>query len=91
MMEQYDWQNHGLRPENRVMIHNQYLHQLVGAELWGCCSGYSCYSGLLCNPHSGVTRTCIGSCCYKRWPCPLIRCSNYKPASTCSYSCMDFW
>lgn len=35
MMQQYDWQNYGLRPENRVMIHNQYLHQLVGGGLVG--------------------------------------------------------
>ncbi|GAB3396691.1 O-antigen ligase [Hymenobacter luteus] len=35
MMAQYDWQNYGLRPENRVMIHNQYLHQLVGGGLVG--------------------------------------------------------
>ncbi|MBX0291246.1 O-antigen ligase family protein [Hymenobacter sp. HSC-4F20] len=35
MMEQYDWQNYGLRPENRVMIHNQYLHQLVGGGIVG--------------------------------------------------------
>lgn len=35
MMEQYSWQSYGLRPENRVMIHNQYLHQLVGGGLVG--------------------------------------------------------
>ncbi|GGG29399.1 O-antigen ligase family protein [Hymenobacter glacieicola] len=35
MMQQYDWQDHGLRPENRVMIHNQYLHQLVGGGIVG--------------------------------------------------------
>lgn len=35
MMEQYDWQNYGLRPENRVMIHNQYLHQLVSGGVLG--------------------------------------------------------
>ncbi|WP_083937624.1 O-antigen ligase family protein [Hymenobacter aerophilus] len=39
MMHQYDWRDYGLRPENRVMIHNQYLHQLVsggavGLALW---------------------------------------------------------
>lgn len=39
MMQQYEWHSFGLRPENRVMIHNQYLHQLVaggavGLGLW---------------------------------------------------------
>ncbi|KAA9338694.1 hypothetical protein F0P96_07690 [Hymenobacter busanensis] len=35
MMEQYAWRDYGLRPENRVMIHNQYLHYLVGAGVVG--------------------------------------------------------
>lgn len=39
MMEQYDWRSYGLRPENRAMVHNQYLHALVaggvvGLALW---------------------------------------------------------
>ncbi|MDO7875330.1 O-antigen ligase family protein [Hymenobacter sp. ASUV-10] len=39
MMRQYEWRPMGLRPENRVMVHNQYLHQLmssgmVGFTLW---------------------------------------------------------
>ena len=39
MMNQYAWRSYGLLPENRVMIHNQYLHQLVaggavGLALW---------------------------------------------------------
>ncbi|QJX46170.1 O-antigen ligase family protein [Hymenobacter taeanensis] len=39
MMNQYSWKNFGLRPENRVMVHNQYLHQLlsggiVGLSVW---------------------------------------------------------
>lgn len=35
MMEQYRWKDYGLLPVNRVMIHNQYLHQLVGAGAVG--------------------------------------------------------
>jgi O-antigen ligase len=35
MMEQYNRVDFGLLPENRVMIHNQYLHQLVGGGLLG--------------------------------------------------------
>ncbi|RPD49890.1 O-antigen ligase domain-containing protein [Hymenobacter sediminis] len=35
MMKQYDLQSYGLQRENRVMIHNQYLHQLVGGGLVG--------------------------------------------------------
>ncbi|GAB3233830.1 hypothetical protein GCM10027346_22240 [Hymenobacter seoulensis] len=39
MMEQYAWRSYGLEPKNRVMIHNQYLHQwvasgIVGLVLW---------------------------------------------------------
>ncbi|SES85912.1 O-antigen ligase family protein [Hymenobacter actinosclerus] len=39
MMQQYQWRSYGLLPQNRVMIHNQYLHQLVaggvvGLALW---------------------------------------------------------
>ncbi|WP_400193448.1 O-antigen ligase family protein [Hymenobacter sp. B81] len=35
MLDQYAWRDFGLRPENRVMIHNQYLHYLVGAGVLG--------------------------------------------------------
>ncbi|GAA4377341.1 hypothetical protein GCM10023186_12250 [Hymenobacter koreensis] len=35
MMDQYSWRNYGLRPENRVMIHNQYLHYFVGGGVVG--------------------------------------------------------
>ncbi|SNR45630.1 O-antigen ligase family protein [Hymenobacter mucosus] len=35
MMRQYEWQSFGLEPENRVMVHNQYLHQLVAAGVVG--------------------------------------------------------
>jgi O-antigen ligase len=35
MMEQYNRVDFGLLPENRVMIHNQYLHQLVGGGMVG--------------------------------------------------------
>jgi O-antigen ligase len=35
MMKQYDWHDFGLLPANRVMIHNQYLHYLVGSGLLG--------------------------------------------------------
>jgi O-antigen ligase len=39
MMRQYEWRPMGLLPENWVMVHNQYLHQLmssgiVGFTLW---------------------------------------------------------
>lgn len=39
MMRQYAWRPMGLQPENWVMVHNQYLHQLmssgiVGFTLW---------------------------------------------------------
>ncbi|NVO83800.1 O-antigen ligase family protein [Hymenobacter terrestris] len=39
MMDQYAWRSYGLLPANRVMVHNQYLHQLVaggvvGLALW---------------------------------------------------------
>jgi O-antigen ligase len=35
MMEQYNWKDFGLKPENRVMVHNQYLHQLLGGGIVG--------------------------------------------------------
>lgn len=35
MMAQYDWHDYGLRPANRAMIHNQYLHYLVGCGVVG--------------------------------------------------------
>lgn len=35
MMEQYSWKDFGLLPENRVMVHNQYLHQLIGGGIVG--------------------------------------------------------
>ncbi|MBC6606285.1 O-antigen ligase family protein [Hymenobacter sp. BT188] len=35
MMRQYEWRDYGLTPANRVMIHNQYLHYLVGGGLIG--------------------------------------------------------
>ena len=35
MMAQYAWRDFGLRPENRIMIHNQYLHALVGGGVLG--------------------------------------------------------
>ncbi|OWP64877.1 hypothetical protein CDA63_00525 [Hymenobacter amundsenii] len=39
MMKQYEWRSYGLLPQNRAMVHNQYLHQLVaggviGLALW---------------------------------------------------------
>lgn len=35
MMEQYEWRSYGLLLQNRVMIHNQYLHQLVAGGVVG--------------------------------------------------------
>lgn len=35
MMQEYEWHDYGLRPENRAMIHNQYLHYLVASGLVG--------------------------------------------------------
>ncbi|TGE19932.1 O-antigen ligase family protein [Hymenobacter elongatus] len=35
MMQEYAWHDYGLRPENRPMIHNQYLHYLVSSGLLG--------------------------------------------------------
>ena len=35
MMRQYEWRDYGLTPANRVMIHNQYLHYLVGGGVIG--------------------------------------------------------
>lgn len=35
MMAQYAWHDYGLRPANWVMIHNQYLHQLVAGGVVG--------------------------------------------------------
>lgn len=33
--EQFSWQTHGLKEQNRVMVHNQYVHYLVGAGVLG--------------------------------------------------------
>lgn len=35
MMDQYAWQDFGLRPANRVEVHNQYLEALMGGGLLG--------------------------------------------------------
>jgi O-antigen ligase len=35
MMEQFAWRSYGLQEANRVMVHNQYLHYLVGAGVVG--------------------------------------------------------
>lgn len=35
MDEQFSWQTHGLEKQNRVMVHNQYVHYLVGAGVLG--------------------------------------------------------
>jgi O-antigen ligase len=35
MMEQYSWRDFGLLPANRVMVHNQYLHYLLGGGIVG--------------------------------------------------------
>lgn len=35
MMYQYDWQGFGLRPENRIEVHNQFLQALVGGGVLG--------------------------------------------------------
>ena len=35
MMNQYDWQGFGLRPENRIEVHNQFLQALVGGGVLG--------------------------------------------------------
>lgn len=35
MQDQYRWQDFGLRPENRVNVHNQYLSTLVGGGVVG--------------------------------------------------------
>ena len=35
MMEQYKWKDFGLRPANRVEVHNQYLQALLGGGLMG--------------------------------------------------------
>ena len=35
MMAQYDWYSFGLRPANRAMVHNQYLHYMLGSGAVG--------------------------------------------------------
>ncbi|WP_188810723.1 O-antigen ligase family protein [Hymenobacter cavernae] len=35
MMEQYSYRDFGLLPANRVMVHNQYLHYLLGSGIVG--------------------------------------------------------
>ncbi|WP_324675590.1 O-antigen ligase family protein [Hymenobacter sp. GOD-10R] len=35
MMEEYRWRDFGLQPVNWVMVHNQYLHYLLGAGIVG--------------------------------------------------------
>ncbi|GAB3847337.1 hypothetical protein GCM10028822_08610 [Hymenobacter terrigena] len=35
MMNQYDWQGFGLRPENRIEVHNQFLQAMVGGGVLG--------------------------------------------------------
>ncbi|GAB3865863.1 hypothetical protein GCM10028824_05410 [Hymenobacter segetis] len=35
MMNQYDWQGFGLRPENRIEVHNQFLQAMVGGGIVG--------------------------------------------------------
>ena len=35
MMHQYDWQGFGLRPENRIEVHNQFLQAMVGGGVLG--------------------------------------------------------
>jgi O-antigen ligase len=35
MMQQYAWKDYGLRPANRVEVHNQYLRALLGGGLVG--------------------------------------------------------
>ncbi|OON68102.1 hypothetical protein B0919_15730 [Hymenobacter sp. CRA2] len=35
MDEQFSWQTYGLEQQNRVMVHNQYVHYLVGAGIVG--------------------------------------------------------
>ncbi|MET4104706.1 O-antigen ligase family protein [Hymenobacter sp. UYP22] len=35
MLDQYSWRDFGLRPENRVNVHNQYLSTLVGGGVVG--------------------------------------------------------
>ena len=35
MLDQYTWRDFGLRPENRINVHNQYLSTLVGGGLVG--------------------------------------------------------
>ncbi|WP_160328236.1 O-antigen ligase family protein [Solirubrum puertoriconensis] len=35
LMEQFSWRSYGLKPENWVMVHNQYLHYLVGSGVLG--------------------------------------------------------
>ncbi|RSK33162.1 O-antigen ligase family protein [Hymenobacter metallilatus] len=35
MLDQYSWRTFGLRPENRVNVHNQYLSTLVGGGVVG--------------------------------------------------------
>lgn len=35
MMHQYDWRDYGVQYQNRAMIHNQYLHFLVGGGVLG--------------------------------------------------------
>lgn len=35
MMAQYDWRDYGLKPTNRAMIHNQYLHNLASGGVLG--------------------------------------------------------
>jgi O-antigen ligase len=46
MMAQYDWQSLGLRVENRVEVHNQYVQALLG----GGVPGVALLLGLLCWP-----------------------------------------
>ncbi|MDB5267176.1 MAG: hypothetical protein JWP58_216 [Hymenobacter sp.] len=35
MMRQYDWRGFGLRPENRIEVHNQFLQAMVGGGVLG--------------------------------------------------------
>jgi O-antigen ligase len=35
MMAQYEWQDFGLRPENRIEVHNQFLQAMVGGGVLG--------------------------------------------------------
>ncbi|MFD2787420.1 O-antigen ligase family protein [Hymenobacter rubripertinctus] len=50
MLDQYGWRDFGLRPENRINVHNQYLSTLVGGGLVGLALWLALLFGPLVRP-----------------------------------------